>query len=399
MNTPAPDDRLIAQLSRVRSLAFGGNVPDGLALFHRVAKPVNCATCDIAMLRQLVWAALAVGDTAFISAALNKRFDKTPPIEVVVEKPSVWPRGRQAVHCYASASGLRFVLASTAIDGRGLNLLAGRLVRTMPMFVECYRSGLGREGKVILNIADAARFPGVGYCANTSEIGLIPDPDFMASRGYADFLAHLEKNPVPWAERKQVAYWRGATTGHGDGTEPRWESLQRVHLCKAVQGPHADLFNAGISRVQLAPGDPGIEEIPLRGYMKPYESSLDLHKYRYQIDIDGYTSAWSALFTKLATGSAVLKVASRDGWRQWYYDRLVPWENYVPVAADMSDLVEKTRWLIDHDDEAQRIGAAGRALALSMTYESQVHAGAEEIASWMRKSLEPGAKRKKGAAA
>ena len=118
--------------------------------------------------------------------------------------------------------------------------------------------------------------------------------------------------------------------------------------------------------------------------MRPFARRQDLQKKRYQIDIDGYVSAWSALFTKLATGCPVLKVGSRDGWRQWYYDRLVPWENYVPVRSDLSDLVEKTRWLMTHDADAQRIGVAGRSLAISLTYESQVRAGAETIAAGMR---------------
>jgi hypothetical protein len=151
-----------------------------------------------------------------------------------------------------------------------------------------------------------------------------------------------------------------------------------------VQGADAALFDVGISRLQLPKDDPGNDEIRDRGYMKPYVSSLEFQKFRYQIDIDGYTSAWSALFQKLATGSTVLKVGSRDGWRQWYYDKLVPWENYVPVDVEMGDLAEKTRWLIDHDEEAQRIGANGRALALSMTYDSQIRAAAETVADWMR---------------
>jgi hypothetical protein len=72
------------------------------------------------------------------------------------------------------------------------------------------------------------------------------------------------------------------------------------------------------------------------------------------------------------TGSAVLKVASRRGFRQWYYDRLVPWHNFVPVATDLSDLVDRHRWLMENDEAARNIGVAGRALALSMAPSSEL---------------------------
>jgi len=67
------------------------------------------------------------------------------------------------------------------------------------------------------------------------------------------------------------------------------------------------------------------------------------------------------------TGSPLLKVASRHGYRQWYYDRLKPWVHYVPVAADLSDLMARVEWLRANDQQARDIGQAGRDLAISMT--------------------------------
>lgn len=46
-----------------------------------------------------------------------------------------------------------------------------------------------------------------------------------------------------------------------------------------------------------------------------------------------------------------------------YFWMMTPWVHYVPVATRMEDLVETVRWLRDHDDVAQRIGAAGQAFA------------------------------------
>jgi hypothetical protein len=106
-------------------------------------------------------------------------------------------------------------------------------------------------------------------------------------------------------------------------------------------------------------------------------------QFKYQIDIDGYTNSWPGLFTKLLSGSPVLKILSPLGWRQWYYDRLKEWEHFVPVESPGDDLVEKVAWLRKNDDAAQRIGASGGALAQSMTFESEIVRGAEIIEAFL----------------
>ena len=90
------------------------------------------------------------------------------------------------------------------------------------------------------------------------------------------------------------------------------------------------------------------------------------------MDIDGNSNAWSALFQKLLSGSVVLKVDSSSNFRQWYYDELIPWKNFVPIKSDMSDLIEKVHWLLDHDDEARQIGENGAKLAYQLTYEREL---------------------------
>ena len=45
-------------------------------------------------------------------------------------------------------------------------------------------------------------------------------------------------------------------------------------------------------------------------------------------------------------------------------DAIEPWKHYVPAKADLSDLVEKARWILEHREEAQRIAAQGQAHAL-----------------------------------
>lgn len=109
-------------------------------------------------------------------------------------------------------------------------------------------------------------------------------------------------------------------------------------------------------------------EIERLGYLKQFVPIKVSNSYKYLIDVDGNSNAWSALFQKLLSGSVVLKVASQNNFRQWYYDDLIPWVNFVPVESDMSDLVEKVHWLLDHDGEARKIGENGAKLANQLTY-------------------------------
>jgi len=101
--------------------------------------------------------------------------------------------------------------------------------------------------------------------------------------------------------------------------------------------------------------------------------------YKYQIDIDGFSSSWVGFFLKLLSGSPVLKVKSEFGYRQWYYRRLIPWVNYVPVATDLSDLVANVTILRSNAVLAESIGKMGRELALELTYEKQLEMGSAVI--------------------
>ena len=38
-----------------------------------------------------------------------------------------------------------------------------------------------------------------------------------------------------------------------------------------------------------------------------------------------------------------------------FYHSLVPWQHYVPVKADLSDLLERIQWAKDNDQEAHEI--------------------------------------------
>lgn len=79
--------------------------------------------------------------------------------------------------------------------------------------------------------------------------------------------------------------------------------------------------------------------------------SAALGRHKYLLVIDG-NAATSRLYPFLCSSSLVFLV---EGMSEWFHAWLRPWEHYVPVALDFSDLEKNVQWAVDHDEEAQAI--------------------------------------------
>ena len=82
-------------------------------------------------------------------------------------------------------------------------------------------------------------------------------------------------------------------------------------------------------------------------------------KYKYLLNVDGVVSSWR-LVTLLMSGSVLLLQNSTD-WEALYV-YLTPWKDFVPVKADLSDLVDNIDWLESHPDEARKIATEAATL-------------------------------------
>jgi len=255
-------------------------------------------------------------------------------------------------------------------DEELVKLVVERIFHLLPLMQEFHQSTLFRIGSIPINLGDYAEADGLAFCSNRDKQILIPDDGFVRTKGYEETRDFYKKNKVSWAQKKPIVFWRGATTGISP--TGLWGDLQRIKLCSITQNPiNQNLFDVGLSGVvQLSKHD--ANQIKGLGYLKQFVPINLANQYKYLIDIDGNSNAWSALFQKLLSGSVVLKVASPQNFRQWYYDELIPWVNFVPIEVDMSDLVEKVDWLLEHDEEARKIGENGAKLANKLSYEREL---------------------------
>ncbi len=228
-------------------------------------------------------------------------------------------------------------------------------------------------GTFILNAGDEPHARGLAFCGRLTvdEAILVPDAYFLRSEGYRALKAKHGEHPVDLTSRRPVALWRGSTTGQRYGGSVF--DLPRVRLCRRAMEADLNAYvDAGITAfVQLENSEEKLQLQQL-GIAREPVASEDLPNWMFLIDIDGNTNSWSGLFEKLLTGSVVLKVQSERGWRQWYYSRLIPFVHYVPIMADFSDLAAKIKYYAYNVDEAKRIGAEGRSLAMSIGYDQEV---------------------------
>lgn len=152
----------------------------------------------------------------------------------------------------------------------------------------------------------------------------------------------ISRNIVPPDMQERTLFWRGKSSDilHGGKTTPRSLLVQwSEENPKKINARFTKVF----SKDERSNGD-------LRQKYKEcsFVGEVDHLKFRYQIVMDGVTATFPGFLWRLASGCITLKQDSSH--RQWFYDWLEPYKHYVPIKADLSDLV---RYLdVMPDDQA-----------------------------------------------
>ena len=235
----------------------------------------------------------------------------------------------------------------------------------------------------VINLGDSEQEAEWSFCSNKEGAKLIPDCYFIGSHAYHEMRCYYEKNQRHWSERKDLAFWRGSSTGIINDTI---ENLPRVQLSLLARNcSNRGKFDVGIVElVQVTPE----QRQTLQGLdiFSTYSPWQDLINYKYHVDIDGNTNSWPGLFMKLLSGGLIFKIASQSGYKQWYYDRLVSRGCLIWIKADMSDLVDRLDYFRSHQEEASRIAAAGYELAQEMSFEKETSLAIELISREQKSS-------------
>ncbi|HVI52672.1 MAG TPA: glycosyl transferase family 90 [Candidatus Sulfotelmatobacter sp.] len=227
---------------------------------------------------------------------------------------------------------------------------------------------------------DKGPYRRIAYSSARPDTVLIPDPFFFLHDNYGRLRDYVLQQGKPWRQRQDKLFWRGSASGHQTGGDDAgWGWHPRVEVCHRAQvSPLAERLDIALVSLHQIAEEPLRQKITEAGLTRLGVSPNHFAEYRYLLDMDGWTNAWSLLH-KLIMGAAIVKIASPGGFRQWYYDRLVPWRNYVPIAADLSDFDAVTEWIFTHPAECETIAAEGAALGEAIQLEPETDAAAKAI--------------------
>ena len=188
--------------------------------------------------------------------------------------------------------------------------------------------------------------PMVSWCGSgdTGDL-LVPTYDLTESslecmgRQSLDILAALGKNEVPWEEKTEKMFWRGRDSSR--------ERLQLVRL--GAENP--DLIDAGITAFFFFR-----DEMSALGRTN-HTLFFDFFDHKYQLCLDGTVAAYRLPYL-LAGGSAVFKQESN--YFEHFYKDLKPWQHFIPVKRDLSDILDQIKWAKDNDAEVRKIAENAR---------------------------------------
>ena len=175
---------------------------------------------------------------------------------------------------------------------------------------------------------------------------LLPEAHYLIRGQYRSLLGTVTVERRPWRARIDSAVYAGGDH-HGPGATATGPALRRA-LKEIVERENleVDVFlGSSVSRRRQL-------------------------RYKLVIDVDGYVRTWDAWAWKLASGSAVLSPDSL--WETRFTRACDPWEHFIPLAADLSDLAERLAWCRAHDDECRAIGARARRHAYRIYERSRV---------------------------
>jgi hypothetical protein len=294
----------------------------------------------------------------------------------------------ETVKLHISLSRLSVYIHDSLLKAGQAETILHRLAAVIFLVALGIRQSKNPQLSVLCELSDVAELPSIGFSSNRDDTILIPDPDFVFSAGYAPFRAFVAQNFVPWAARKRMVIWRGSTTGiqqHPCGPAGKFSWLQRLEMCDKLQaGPHAAVCDVGISNIVQIHDENLVREIIQAGFIRPRVEKQAFLDFKYSIDVDGNSNAWSGLFEALLLGCCILKVTSFNNYKQWYYDRLIPWTHFVPVRADLTDINNVLNWCLENDAACEGISIRSRELAASLTYDAEMEAAARKLSQLMQ---------------
>lgn len=203
--------------------------------------------------------------------------------------------------------------------------------------------------------------------------------------GKGNFPGNILHDSVSFSKKKPVVFWRGNLTGYCRlDNHSKIVGLRQLHdqiqSCKINDDEMLErlMTNSRFRAVSMfqnhdvvdarfvltSMSESTLGRIPLvTQFVGNYVTRIEQMNYRYFLALEGHDCA-SSLYWMLATNSIVFKEDYE--WESFPDCHLKPWEHYIPIAPDLSDLLDKYTWCERNKSECERIMSNAHSVCLKL---------------------------------
>lgn len=204
---------------------------------------------------------------------------------------------------------------------------------------------------------------------NNNKVILIPD-FFCLRKDFEKDIADIYSSNVqrPFFERLDTAAFRGALSG-GRGSMENFNKIPRLNLLM-LSHKHPNYIDARSTEAysfyaeKSESGNNFIEFMQKTfGDPSPFTPFYEMTKYRYNISLDGWVSAWRRPLQIMFTGSVPL---FQTNYETYFSPYLIENIHYVSFKSDMSDILKKIDWLRANPEQAFFIAKEAEKIAFTI---------------------------------
>lgn len=249
-----------------------------------------------------------------------------------------------------------------------------RALRNADFLCEVYEAGI--RVPLVVDMQDAVRkpnlFPCFQYNRQVGAANVILWPHRRVHMiGAKEFCVEPDPSEPALSQKEPIVFWRGSLRGFSTlgGTLTNFRAVvkqfREQKIDKEQMLAHLETVPryAFVSRYFGMPGfDIGFVQPPdLAHYFEIDEiaryqgnpvSTGAQTRAKYLISIQG-TDVGSSFGWQIATNSVLLKEAY--SWEVFFDCHFRPWEHFIPVARDFSDIAEKIAWCEDNADACRQM--------------------------------------------
>ncbi len=169
-------------------------------------------------------------------------------------------------------------------------------------------------------------------------------------------LPQIKAMDTPFAEKNNRLVWRGATTGVFRPWYPGMPYASRYYVAKLKEDPDLDVGYSEI--VQISPETSDIPEDVLRARLRPALSIEQQLQSKFLLSLEGNDVASGLKWMLYSNSTVVMPHPTCESWA--CEGELVPFEHYVPVKDDLSDLRDVHEWCMSNLPACEEIAQNGK---------------------------------------